>query len=285
MNHPTPQEYGDRATQAVYSVLIEIGQILGAFTDKFVVIGGSVPWLLMPDAQPQHIGTLDVDLSLDAEALQQGQYASLIELLLAAGYERSEGEMKVFQLRRVVPVGDGGPPVPVMIDLLMPRRARIKKNKPPILAGFAVLKADGADVAMEHFVNRELRGRMPDGRPNTVTMKIASIPAFLVMKGYALTGRDKAKDAYDVYYAIKHFPGGPAELGRQCAELLSNEIASGGFSRIVSKFSEAEDYGPHTVRTFLSESAALEGMTPDQAQLDAFMQVRAWAVECGLWRP
>lgn len=284
MNHPAPQEYGDRATQAVYSVLIEIGQILGAFTDRFVVIGGSVPWLLMPDAEPRHIGTLDVDLSLDAEALKDGQYASLIELLLASGYERSDGEMKVFQLRRVVPMEDGGSPIPVIIDLLMPRGARIKKNKPPILAGFAVLKADGADVAMQHFVNRELRGRMPDGRPNSVTMKVASIPAFLVMKGYALTGRAKAKDAYDVYYAIKNFTGGTTELASQCAGLLGNDIAVEGFKRLISKFSAVEDYGPHTVRTFLSESAALEGMTPDQAQQDAFMQVRAWAMECGLWR-
>ena len=39
--------YDDRATGAVRSVLLEIGQVLGAFKKKFAVIGGSVPWLLL----------------------------------------------------------------------------------------------------------------------------------------------------------------------------------------------------------------------------------------------
>jgi hypothetical protein len=54
-------EYDDRGARAVYSVLLEIGQVLGAYRDRFVVIGGSVPWLLFPDAEPAHVGTLDID--------------------------------------------------------------------------------------------------------------------------------------------------------------------------------------------------------------------------------
>jgi hypothetical protein len=37
------KDYGDRVTAAVKSVLVEIGQILGAFKGKFAVIGGAVP--------------------------------------------------------------------------------------------------------------------------------------------------------------------------------------------------------------------------------------------------
>ena len=62
-------EYDDRTTAAVRSVLVEISQILGSYRDKFVVIGGAVPWLLLAEADMRHVGTLDVDLSLDAEAL------------------------------------------------------------------------------------------------------------------------------------------------------------------------------------------------------------------------
>ena len=46
-------DYDDRTTAAVKSVLVEIGQILGSFKGKFAVIGGAVPWLLLswpPDA-------------------------------------------------------------------------------------------------------------------------------------------------------------------------------------------------------------------------------------------
>ncbi|WP_422650923.1 hypothetical protein OJJOAM_004078 [Cupriavidus sp. H18C1] len=62
-------DYDDRTTAAVQTVLIEIGQILGSFKGKFAIVGGAVPWLLLgkTDDMP-HVGTMDVDLGLDAEA-------------------------------------------------------------------------------------------------------------------------------------------------------------------------------------------------------------------------
>jgi hypothetical protein len=70
-------DYHDRGVQAVYSVLIEIGQVLGAWRDKFVIVGGAVPWLLLGHARPQHVGTLDIDIDLDPDALADGEYATL----------------------------------------------------------------------------------------------------------------------------------------------------------------------------------------------------------------
>ena len=88
MNPSDPQsanEYADRTTAAVKSVLIEIGQILGSFQGKFAVIGGAVPWLLLDNYEMPHVGTLDVDLGLDAEALGDGEYARLVESLMSKG--------------------------------------------------------------------------------------------------------------------------------------------------------------------------------------------------------
>ena len=143
--------YDDRSTHAVYSVLIELGQVLGGFTDRFVVVGGSVPWLLLPGAQPQHLGTIDVDLSLDHEALGDGEYVNFVGLLERAGYERNLDDLRPFQMARAVDI-DQGPPVKVIVDFLMPRKAKLVKNEPPLLAGFAVQRAHGADVANSHYV-------------------------------------------------------------------------------------------------------------------------------------
>ena len=63
---PDPQpaiDYDGRTTAAVKSVLIEVGQILGAFRGKFAVIGGAVPWLLLNNEDMPHVGTLDIDLA------------------------------------------------------------------------------------------------------------------------------------------------------------------------------------------------------------------------------
>ena len=78
-------DYDDRTTAAVRSVLLEIGQILGSFHGKFAVIGGAIPWLLLEEAEMPHVGTVDVDLGLDAEALGDGEYARLIESLQMHG--------------------------------------------------------------------------------------------------------------------------------------------------------------------------------------------------------
>ena len=71
----------DRTTAAVKSVLIEIGQILGSFEGKFAIIGGAVPWLLLGEAEMQHVGTADVDLGLNPAALGDSEYVRLVEAL------------------------------------------------------------------------------------------------------------------------------------------------------------------------------------------------------------
>jgi len=274
-------DYGEREARAAYSVLIELGQVLGAYRGKFVVVGGAVPWLLLPDAQPAHVGTLDIDLDLDPDALGDGEYAAFVATLEKAGYERGVDGLKKFQLRRVVRLDDGGP-IAVIVDLLMPREAQPIKNKPPIVDDFAVQKADGAAIALQCNVSVPLKGKMPDGRNNAVDMLFATIPAVLVMKGYALVGRDKKKDAYDIYHSVRNYPGGPERLAEDCRPLLDNDIARRGFEYVAGKFSAAEKFGPQTVRAFLTESTALGDMTPEQVQEDAYRQVRAFLVALGI---
>lgn len=122
---PDPQsaaDYEDRTTKAVKGVLVEIGQILGSFKGKFAVIGGAVPWLLLDNEDMPHVGTLDVDLGLDAEALADNEYVTLVEALMGNGYKQRE-ELRRFQLVREVPVDDDGAPIDIVVDFLMPRHA------------------------------------------------------------------------------------------------------------------------------------------------------------------
>lgn len=275
------RDYDERSSAAAYSVLIELGQVLGAYRGKFVIVGGAVPWLLMPNADPAHIGTTDVDVNLSPKALSDGEYATLIESLEKAGYERGKPDLKPYQLRRWVDPGEGDP-IPVLIDLLMPDDVKARKNRPPLVEGLRVIEASGGRVALEHNVTHRLEGKMPDGRHNAVELQVASIPAFLVMKGFALTGRDKKKDAYDIYFSVKNFDGGPAALADACKALLRDESVAMGYRKIAGKFRHQDDFGPQTVKMFLAESDALGDLTPDEIQVDAFMQVRTWLRALGL---
>lgn len=59
---------------ACRSVLIEVLTILAKDLDKLVVVGGWVPELAFPERG--HIGSLDVDLALDATRLHPMAYTN-----------------------------------------------------------------------------------------------------------------------------------------------------------------------------------------------------------------
>jgi hypothetical protein len=283
---PEPQsanDYDDRTTAAVRSVLIELGQILGSFRTRFAVIGGSVPCLLLRDAEMTHVGTLDVDLGLDAEALGEGQYATMIETLLGNRYEQRP-QNRTFQLVRRVPASDGGDPIDVIVDFLMPREAEITKNRPPLVPDFAVQRADSAGLAVLFHEMIELDGPMPEGGTNRVQIAVCSIPAFLAMKGYALDGRLKRKDSYDIYYCIRNYPGGIDPLIDACRLLLDDHRAMTGYRFIDAKFGALDGYGPTSVQKFVSDSAIAGDRTPDQWQRDAYGLVDEWLRGLGIRR-
>ena len=274
-------DYDGRTTAAVKSVLIEIAQILGSFEGKFAVVGGAVPWLLASHTDMPHVGTTDVDLSLDPSALGDGEYVRLVEALQRHGYHQRDN-LRRFQLVRTVPATDDGPDVDVVLDFLMPRDAEITKKTPPLTTQFAVQRADGADLPLKFYRTVTIEGDMPGGGRNRVRIAVASIPALLAMKGYAVAQRLKPKDAYDIYYSIRNFPDGFDALVRATQRLLTVPSAREGYGLISGKFRSVEDFGPTSVRRFVEDSHLLGDRTADQWQRDAFGQVDAWLKGLGL---
>ena len=123
---------------------------------------------------------------------------------------------------------------------------------------------------------------MPTGGTNRVRIAVCTIPAFLAMKGHALDGRKKEKDAYDVYYAIRNYPGGTMAIAEACRPLLDEASGIAGFKLIDAKFDTLESYGPTSVRNFVAETDVLDGRSADEWQQDAFGQVDAWLRALGL---
>lgn len=278
-------EYTQRGAEATERVLIELGHMLGAYRDRLVVIGGIVPTLLIEDPEMPHVGTLDIDLTLDAAALREDdEYARMIELLEAQDYvrkvEATDPDLKPFQLQRLVDLGDGGPVIPVVVDLLMPKGVALNKHRPPLIDKLRVQQIDGGELALRHTVEHVLHGKTPQGWENSVRLKVVSVPAFLALKGHALQNRVKQKDAYDVYYVIRNDPRGLDALVEECRPLLSDPFAAAAYGEIASKFRSAEAYGPGTVSTFL-RGRLPAGFTEAQLRTDAFRQVSAWASRLG----
>ena len=84
-------------------------------------------------------------------------------------------------------------------------------------------KARGCDLAFDMNVSIQIEGNLPSGPLDSAGMRVASIVPFIVMKGMAMAERLKEKDAYDIYYCLKNYPGGLDALIRK----LTPHIGSG----------------------------------------------------------
>jgi len=275
-------DYTERDTAAVHSVLIELAQVLGAQSGKFVLVGGSVPGLLFRDAKPEHIGTMDIDINLNPEALGDYGYVDMVRELESHGYERGLEELKPFQLLRTVNLDDGRP-IKVIVDLLMPATAAVQQSQEKIIDGLTIQRISGGNIAIKYAEEITLKGKMPDGRNNEVKLLVATIPSLLVMKGYAIGYRDKEKDAYDIWYSIRHYKGGVEALAKECLKILDEEGVKDGYVFIAQKFKDKDGFGPQTVRKFLKERPdQTEELELEQIQTDAHLRVFKWCKLLGL---
>ncbi len=242
------EDYGSRQVEAARRVLVDLGQTLAAFVDCLVVVGGWTPDLLLPDAEEPHVGSVDVDLALDAAKLSEGRYAELIKLLLDTKRYR-KGE-KDFQLVVEVDLKDGERVVQVGVEFLAPKESKLKKNKPKLLADFRVLQADGCGVAFHAPVELRLAGQNVRGARNTVRLRVVSLADFLVMKGHAIGGRDKPKDTYDLCYCLEQFPGGVKQIASEWKQRVKEKDVARAIEIMREKFASVEAFGPQQLVEF-----------------------------------
>jgi len=250
------EDYSDRQIEAAHRVLVDLGQVLKSFEDCLVVIGGWVPDLLMEKAEEAHVGSIDVDLALDAEKLADGRYAELLKALLdTRRYQQAE---EPFKLYAEVDLKDGQPPVRVDVDFLKSPDAKTKKNKPKFTENFRPLDASGCSAAFEHPELVVITGKMIKGKTNRVQFRVASIADFLIMKSYALANRDKPKDAYDLCFCLDNYPGGLKELAANWKKraVMKDVIKAIGILR--EKFAAVDSYGPGQVVEFYNSANAEE---------------------------
>jgi ribosomal protein S9 len=111
---------------------------------------------------------------------------------------------------------------------------------------------------------------MPTGAVNEVGVRVARVVPYLTMKGILLHSRLKEKDAYDIYFTVKHYGGGTEELAKALRPHISNRLVLEGLSKIRAKFKDVDSLGPVNVAEFMEVS------DPDERERiirDAFERV------------
>jgi len=271
-------DYREAEVQACFSVLLEVMTVLGEFRENVVIVGGSVPSLLIPSAKEKHLGTLDIDLALDFKHISDDTYKTIVETLRARGYYQKEGEQPFIFHRDTE--DKSGSKITVEIDLLAGEYGGTGKgHRHQKIQDAQARKARGCNLVFDSAVRINLAGTLPSGARNEVIVKVPSIGPFLVMKGMALWERMKEKDAYDIYYCCRNYPRGLPALVKAIRPLVRNKLSREGLGKIKTKFAIVDGIGPTWVTDFL-EIADREERA--RVQREAFELVTALMEKLGI---
>jgi len=242
----TKRDYTAEAIAAAKSVLIELVHLLGEYRENTVLIGGWVPELLLSAGASLHVGSMDIDLALDHRRIGSAGYKMIRELLLNGGYV--QGTQPFIYYRDIE---RGNKTIRVQVDFLSGEYAGTgKDHRHQKIQDLLVRKVRGCELAFDQAQEIMITGDLPGGGLDTVSVRVASVVPFLIMKGMALDDRLKEKDAWDIYFCLLHYPGGIAALTEAFRPHLEHGMIREGIEKIRKHFSSLNHIGPKFVADF-----------------------------------
>lgn len=255
-------EHFSDAIAASRAVLVEAMRVLGGLRSHLVVIGGWVPELRLPGRG--HPGSLDVDVAVDMRSLPPGPYATIRQRLVEAGY-RQDTVPSAF-VRDVAGVSSD---FRVRLDLVgtpdaasgeAPSSRRAQELQIPVLRGI--------EIALDSCDEIRIEGERPDRVSDTVVARIATLESFICMKAFAMTERQKSKDAYDIYFCLRH--GDIDSLSAAMSAMQGNAQVREAIVLLNDKFRTINHLGPVDAATVAEE----HGQDFEQARRAAFELMR-----------
>jgi predicted nucleotidyltransferase len=221
--------------------------------DDVVAVGGLVPSLLIEQNQAavgfsRHVGTMDLDLGLAFALVDEQRYEAVTQRLRRAGFEPDTNEQgKITRQRWRISER------PVTVDFLIETNdAKEHAGKLMNIEGdFAAIIAPGLNLAFKDRQKVTLRGRTILDEEAERDVWVCGPGAFVVLKALAFHLRGENKDAYDLYYVVRNYGGGIADVTARLRPLLSDQSAKAALEYLRSDFNNREATGPRRVAQFL----------------------------------
>ena len=197
----------------------------------------------------EHAGTADVDLALDLVILDRERYENVAERLRHNGF-RPDVNDRGNLVRQRWRSEQGG-----LVDFVMPPVPPDTEGgrQQPLTAELAAMTMAGLELALQHRVPVTLVGHDLEDRNVERTVPVCSPEVFLVLKGLALAGRMKYKDAYDMHYILLHDLKGAGGLGGAVRALCPNETITRALGFLERDYRDVDSRGPRDVCAFLDE--------------------------------
>lgn len=240
------RDYNEGQKEAAHRILIELVNLFDEYRDDVRIVGGWVPDLMFPDEG--HIGSVDVDVLINHLNLKDAGYQTMSRILLKNGYV--ENPDKYFSFTKNVIID--GKLYPVDVDILAGKYGGTNENRRgQHVQGIKALKATGGNYAFEFEPQViDVQAKRPDGAIDSARVNVVAIVPYIIMKTAAL-GRGKSKDAYDIYFLIKHYKNGVKELAQLFKECGDAKLILEMKDKLSKKFGSPNHAGPVDVAAFM----------------------------------
>lgn len=238
----------------VRSTCLTVATYLGDLFDDLVIVGGLVPSLLIPQEQhslviDQHVGTSDLDVGFSLGLFDESRYQEIAERLMESGFGPDVNEEGNETFQRWAQKGDLG----VTIDFLIPQ------SQPDDEGGtirhldrnFGAIVCPGLQLAFRDRRMIALSGRTLLGGSAERRIPVCGPGAYVVLKALAFNQRGLYKDAYDLYYVVRNFGGGPEDVAKHLIPLLDASDARVAIDILKRDFTNPQGIGPRRVSEFL----------------------------------
>jgi hypothetical protein len=134
---------------------------------------------------------------------------------------------------------------------------KIFKPKEGTGSGLGAFNVRGAQLVTRDYMEREIEAdRLDNGGRSKVTVRVANVLSYAVLKILAFQDRHENKDSYDLIYCLLNFGEGPEEAGRSAAHsaIRSDAQVEAALRLLSERFADTDQDGPHAYGTFLAEA-------------------------------
>jgi hypothetical protein len=251
---PFENGYSPELLDLVQSVLLYVCTKIGDFALDYIVAGGLVPILIIPQDPPpegaeKHVGTRDLDLGLSLAIFEGSRYQAIAERLRSAGFapDISEAGNPTFQRWRL------GEAIEATVDFLIPQTStdefggQIKHLEDD----FGAVITPGLELAFQDRISVTLSGRTPFGEMAKRDVWVCGPGAYTILKALAFNNRGENKDAYDLYYVVRNYGSGAVDVARHLEPLLKTRPGREALEILKRDFENASAVGPTRVARFL----------------------------------
>ncbi len=275
-------DYDQATTDRCERALVTLLGDLGPWRERIYLVGGLAPRYLvgaLPSGARAHVGTSDVDLVI---GLALGDATPETYRTLQDNLEKSHFDPREPGFRWTREVEGAKVAVEFLCETeAVPAGLVFRPKAGSTGSRVGAFNVRGANLVAYDYVTRVLEGeRLDGGGRSKVTLRVANVLPYTVLKILAFQDRHENKDSYDLVFCLLQFGDGPDAAGAEAARsaVARDPEVTDALALLAERFEDVDQDGPAAYASFLAEPGdddevarlRREAVATVRAFLDAF---------------